>query len=324
MRAATQSSYRGETASLLTTAEVDQPAPGPGQVLVEVHAAAVSRGVWHLAVGEPYAARLAFGIRRPRNPVPGMDFAGTVVAVGADVTAWAPGDQVFGPGRSTWASYAVAEADRIRRRPESLAIDEAAALPDSGCTAWNAVCRHAEVRAGDEVLVIGASGGVGAYVVQLAAHAGARVTGVASAAKHDAVRGWGAAEVIDYRTTEITDGGRRYDVIIDLAGNRSVRLLRRALTERGRLVIAGGENGGPILGGQGRQLRAALWALFTRQRMRGMISSTTGDLLTHLLEVELAGGLRPTVTRTYALDEAGQALEDLEKGRITGKAVIRP
>lgn len=324
MKAAVQTTYAGPTASLLAAGDVDEPVPGPTQVLVRVEAAAVSRGVWHIAVGKPYAARLAFGLRRPRNPVPGMDLAGTVVAVGAEVTSWAVGDRVLGAGRSTWASSAVAEADRLRRLPDDLDVVEAGALPDSGCTAWNAVHKRAQVAAGEEVLVIGASGGVGAYAVQLAAYAGARVTGVASAAKRDAVLGWGAQECLDYRTQSLEDAGRRFDVIVDLAGNRPVRVLRRVLAREGRLVIGGGEDGGPLLGGQGRMLRAAAWSLFTRQRMGGLVSSTTGETVERLLEVHAAGGLRPTVTRTYPLADAGQALDDLERGRITGKAVVVP
>jgi NADPH:quinone reductase-like Zn-dependent oxidoreductase len=320
MRAAVQRSYGVS----LDVEERPLPEPGPRQVLVRVEAAGVTRGAWHLAVGRPYAVRLALGLRRPRNPVPGLELTGRVAAVGSEVTRWSVGDAVLGMGRATFAQHALAEAKALVARPGDLDVAEAGAMPDSGSTAHQAVHRHARVAAGERVLVIGASGGVGAYAVLFAVAAGAEVVAVASAAKAEFVRGLGAEDVIDYRREAIDARGGGYDVVLDIAGNRSVRELRRVLAPRGRLVIVGGEEGGPLLGGQGRQVRARLLGLFTGQRMTGMLARPTAGAIEELLAVHRAGGLAPVVTRWYSLEEAGQALEDLGAGRITGKAVLVP
>lgn len=320
MRAAVQHEY----GVALHVEDRPTPEPGPRQVLVRVEAAGASRGAWHLAVGRPYVVRLATGPRRPRNPVPGMELTGRVVAVGADVTRWSVDDVVMGMGRSTFAEHALAEADALVARPDDLAVDEAAALPDPGTTAHQAVHRHAGVAAGERVLVIGASGAVGSFAVLLAVAAGAEVTAVASAAKADFVRGLGAKDVIDYRTEAIDARGGGYDVVLDVAGNRSVRELRRVLARRGRVVFVGGEDGGPVLGGLGRQVRGRIVGAFTRQRMTGMLGHPTAEALEALLEVHRAGGLAPVVTRRYSLDQAGEALADLGAGRVTGKAVVVP
>ncbi|WP_206053829.1 NAD(P)-dependent alcohol dehydrogenase [Nocardioides iriomotensis] len=318
MRAAVQHGY----GTALAVEERPLPEPGPGQVLVRVEAAGVSRGAWHLAVGKPYAVRLALGLRRPRNPVPGLEVTGRVAAVGAEVTQWSVGDAVMGMGRATFAEHALADAKALVARPDDLDVAEAAGMTDPGSTAHQALHRHARIGAGERVLVIGASGAVGSFAVLFAVAAGAEVVGVASEGKADFVRGLGAKDVIDYRREAIDARGGGYDVVLDIAGNRSVRELRRVLALKGRLVIVGGEDGGPLLGGLGRQVRARLLGLFTGQRMTGMLARPTAAAIEELLAVHRAGGLAPVVTRRYSLDEAGQALHDLEAGRVTGKTVV--
>ncbi|AXJ11757.1 NAD(P)-dependent alcohol dehydrogenase [Arthrobacter sp. PM3] len=322
MTAIVQARYGDDPAAVLSPGQVPVPRPRPGQVLVRVEAAGVDRGVWHLTTGRPYAARLGIGLTKPRQPVPGLDFAGTVAAVGEGVSDYAVGDPVFGSGTGAYAGYATAPASRVIRRPQHLSPVEAAALPVSGCTALQAVRDHARVAAGNRVLIIGASGGVGSYAVQLAASAGAEVTAVARGTNREFVLGLGAKDVIDYTREEIDARGGGYDVVIDIAGNRPLRLLRSVLAARGRLVIVGGENGGPLLGGLGRQLRGSLLTPFISQHLGGMFGRTTGRDLAALAQAAETGTLRPMVSMTYALADAGKALADLADGRIRGKAVI--
>ena len=243
--------------------EIPQPTLGDHDVLVRVAAAGVDRGVWHLMTGRPYLTRLAFGLRRPRNPVPGLDLAGVVDTVGAAVTRFAEGDLVFGTGHGTFAQYARASEDHLAGIPTNLTMAQAGVLAVTGSTALQAVEDHGRVDTGDQVLVLGASGGVGTYAVQIANALGGIVTGVASSDKLDLVRELGASRVIDYRTDDPLAEPHRYDVIIDTGGNRRLRDLRRALTPTGTLVIVGGENGGRWLGGTDRQIRAKLTSLVT-------------------------------------------------------------
>ena len=219
MRAAVQHAYGVQ----LDVEERPVPEPGSRQVLVKVEAAGVSRGAWHLSVGRPYAVRLAIGLRRPRNQVPGFEVTGRVVAVGSEVTRWSVGDAIMGMGKATFAEHAVVDADAVVARPDDLDVAEAGGMPDSGTTAHQALHRHARVKSGERVLVIGASGAVGAFAVLFAIAAGAEVVGVASGAKADFVRGLGAEDVIDYKREAIDARGGGYDVVLDIAGNRSVR-----------------------------------------------------------------------------------------------------
>ena len=241
---------------VLRLADIDQSVAGDADVLVRVHAAGVDQGVWHLMTGTPYVMRLAgFGIRAPKNPLLGYDVAGRVEAVGARVTEFRPRQEVFGTCRGSFAEYAVARADRLLPKPENVNFEQAAAVPISGFAALQAV-RHGGVRPGQRVLIIGAGGGVGTLAVQIAKAEGAEATGVCSAAKTELVRSVGANHVIDYTREDFADGRNRYDVILDIAGNRSLSELRRALTPRGTLVIVGAEDAGNWLGIR-RQLRAA-------------------------------------------------------------------
>lgn len=300
------------------------PTPGEGEVLLAVDAAGIDRGTWHLTTGLPYAVRVAgFGLRRPKQPVAGMDVAGTVVALGPGVTQFAVGDAVFGIGSGSWADYAVAKAAKLAHRPTGVGPEQAAAVPISGLTALQALTDSAKVQPGQRVLVLGAAGGVGSFAVQIAAHLGAVVTGVASAAKADFVRSLGAADVIDYAREDALDGSVRYDAIIDTGGRNPLRRLRRALTPRGTLVIVGGEGGNRITGGFGRQLRAPLLSLFVSQTMMPMVSKERGGDIEILAGMLADGHLRAAVDRVVPLDQAATALADLADGRVRGKAVVR-
>ncbi len=304
-------------------AQIARPMPGVGEVLVRVRAAGVDRGVWHLTTGLPYAVRLAgYGLRRPKNPVPGMDLAGVVEAVGDGVTGFRPGDEVFGIGKGTFAEYACASASKLAHKPAALSFEQAAVVAISGLTALQAVRDHGRVEAGQRVLVIGASGGVGSFAVQIAVARGAQVTGVCSSAKADLVRSLGAEDVIDYRRNRIGADGQRYDVILDTGGNSPLGELRQALTPAGRLVIVGGEGGDRWLGGTDRQLRAMALSLFVRQSLGTFISSENRDDLLELAALIEAGDVRPALETTFTLDDAALALAHLTDGHACGKVAV--
>lgn len=323
MQAVTQESYG--TADALELRDVDVPAVGDSDVLIAVRAAGVDRGVVHLMTGLPYVVRLAgYGLRAPKNPVPGMDVAGVVLATGQGVTRFAVGDEVLGIGRGTFAEVAVADQDKLVHKPADLTFTQAAALAVSGLTALQAVRDHAKVARGDNVLVLGASGGVGSFAVQIAKALGARVTGVSSARKAALVTELGADEVIDYGTTDFASAGAVYDVIIDIGGNSSLSRLRRALTPRGRLVITGGENGGRWVGGSDRQLRALVLSPFVSQSLRTFISSENASDLAELVALVERGAVRPQIDRTYSLTDAAEAVQYVADGRAVGKVVVVP
>ena len=321
MRAVTQHSYG--SADVLTLDEMDRPEPGPGEVLLEVHAAGVDRGVWHLMTGLPYVVRLAgYGLTKPKQPVPGMDVAGRVVAVADGVTRFEVGDEVFGIAGGAFAEYAVAEEKKLSHKPANIGFDQAAVSAISGITALQAVFDQGKVEAGQRVLVIGASGGVGGYAVQLAKAAGAVVTGVASGRKAPLVESLGADHVIDYRETDYLDGSAQYDLIIDTGGRNPLRRLRRALTKNGALVIVGGEDGDKLTGGIGRQIRAKLLSPFVSQRLVMFISEEHHRHIDRLAEYIRSGEVTPRVGRRYELDSAATAISDLVAGNAEGKSVI--
>jgi NADPH:quinone reductase-like Zn-dependent oxidoreductase len=310
------------SADVLELGDVEQPVIGAREVLVRVRAAGVDRGVWHLMTGLPYLGRLAFGLRAPRNPVLGMDVAGVVEAVGDAVTALRPGDEVFGTCNGAFAEYAAVREDRCASKPAGATFEQAAALPTSAVTALQALRNQGRLQSGQRVLVIGAGGGVGSYAVQMAKAFGAHVTGVCSTAKVELVRSIGAAEVVDYTIADFADGGERYDLILDIAGNRRLGHLRRALSPRGTLVIVGGEGGDRLTGGLGRQFRAVLLSVVVRQRMRFFVAVARGPDLETIRELVESGAVRPAVDRTYPLADAPQAIRDLVEGRVRGKAVV--
>ena len=302
---------------------VDRPTIAADEVLIEVHAAGVDRGVWHLMTGTPYLIRIAgFGLTKPKQPIQGMDVAGRVVDLGADITRFSLGDDVFGIASGSFAEYAVAKADKLALKPSTATFDQAAASAISGITALQALTDVGELEAGQDVLVIGASGGVGTFAVQLAKALGAHVTGVASTAKVDLVRSLGADHVIDYTVADPTDGSRRYDLIIDVGGRTPVRRLRRALTSRGTLVIVGGENGGRWTGGIGRQLRAMLLSPFTGQRLTTFISKEARSSIERLAAFIETGDVVPAVGQRFALENTADAIRGMEAGNTRGKSVI--
>ncbi|WP_308116942.1 NAD(P)-dependent alcohol dehydrogenase [Pseudonocardia sp. WMMC193] len=311
MRAVVQDRYGGP--EVLRSAEIPVPQPGAGRVRVRVEAAGLDRGAWHLMAGMPQVVRLATGVRRPRTPVRGREFAGTVEALGERVTGVSVGDPVFGIGEGCFAEFAVARADRIAPRPPELDATAAAALPLSGLTALQAVRDKARVAARERVLVLGASGGVGSLAVQVAGAFGAAVTGSASPAKHDLVRALGADPVPH------DEPGGPYDVIIDCGGHRPLRLLRSLLTPRGRLVIVGSETGGRWLGGTDRSLRAALLSPLVRQRLVGLVSTENAADLR-----ELTRYARPVVDSVLPLAELPAAVRRMLAGDVRGKLVLTP
>jgi NADPH:quinone reductase-like Zn-dependent oxidoreductase len=310
------------TTDVLELREIPRPTLGDHDVLVRVAAAGVDRGVWHLMTGRPWLTRLAFGLRRPRNPVPGLDLAGVVDTVGPGVTHFTEGDRVFGTGHGTFAQYARASEDRLAGIPTNVTMAQAGVLAVTGSTALQAVEDHGRVRPGDQVLVLGASGGVGTYAVQIATALGGIVTGVASSDKLELVRRLGASRVVDYRTDDPLAELGRYDVIIDTGGNRHLRDLRRALTPTGTLVIVGGENGGRWLGGTDRQIRAKLASLVTRQRLTTFVAREDAAHLERLADLVETGQVTPVVDRSYPLVAAADAITHLQSGRTRGKIAI--
>ena len=321
MKAIVQDTYGSP--DVLQLREIDKPVVGEDEVLVRVQAAGVDQGVWHSVAGLPYLFRIAgIGVRAPKNPVPGLDLAGRVEAVGGSVTLFQPGDEVFGTCRGSFAEYASARADRLGPKPAKLSFEQAAAVPTSDATALQAVRDKGKVRPGQRVLVIGAGGGVGTFAVQLAKAFGAEVAGVCSTTKMELVRSIGADRVIDYTREDFADGRNRYDVILDIAGNRSLSHLRRALAPEGRLVIVGGEGGGKWFGGIDRQLRAQVVSLFVRQKLGTLIATARKEDLEELRGLVGAGKVTPVVDRTFPLGEVPEAIRYLRDGHARGKVVI--
>jgi NADPH:quinone reductase-like Zn-dependent oxidoreductase len=320
MRAVVQDAYG--TTDVFRHAQISTPEIGDNQVLVRVHAAGMDRGTWHLMVGRPYLLRLALGFRKPKDPVPGRDLAGTVVAVGSAVTRFSPGEEVYGTGHGSFAEYAVAPEDQLARKPVNLTFEQAAVVPVSGLTALQALTDVGRLQSGQQVLIIGASGGVGSYAVQLAKALGAEVTGVSSTAKLDLVRSLGADHVIDYTREDFSDGTRRYDLILDIAGNPALSRLRRALTPTGTAVIVGGEGGGSLTGGLDRQFRAAALSRLVRQRLAFFLSKERGSDLERLTEFIEAGKVTPSIDRAFSLDQVPEAMRHLEAGNARGKIAI--
>lgn len=323
MKAIVQRTYGDAPEEVLAFGEAPRPTPGAGEVLVRVAAASVDRGTWHVMAGVPYLMRLAgFGLRTPKALNPGRCLAGTVEAVGTGVTEFTPGDEVYGTTTGSFAEYAVAMPARLAIKPAGLTFAEAAAVPISGQTALQAVRDQGKVQAGHRVLVIGASGGVGTFAVQIAKAYGGEVTAVASTAKLDALRQLGADHVLDYTRDDFSAGAERYDVILDIGGRSSLARLRRALTPKGRLVLVGGMSKGRLSGGMNRQLRALLWSPLVGQKLGSFLASENGPDLSVLRELIDAGKVAPVVDRTYALHDVPAAIRYLLKGRVQGKLVV--
>ena len=311
------------SADVLELRDIDKPEIGDDEVLVRVRAAGVDQGVWHVMAGLPYPIRLAgYGLRAPKTPVPGADVAGVVEAVGNKVTRFQPGDEVFGIGKGSYAEYTRAPEDKLAPKPANLTFEQAAAVAISGMTALQGLRDHGKVGPGQKVLIIGASGGVGTYAVQLAKAFGAEVSAVCSTAKVDMVRSLGADHVIDYTHNDFAEGDQRYDVILDIGGNSSLSRLRRALTPKGTLVIAGGETDGRWLGGSDRQIRALMLSPFVGQKLGTFVSRENHEDMIVLKELIEAGEVTPFIDRTYPLSEAPEAIRYMRDGLARGKVVI--
>jgi NADPH:quinone reductase-like Zn-dependent oxidoreductase len=320
MQAIVQDRYG--SADVLELRTVTRPEPADVEVLIEVHAAGVDRGVEHLMTGHPCLVRAGFGLRRPKQPTPGLDVAGRVVAIGGATTRFQVGDEVMGIAIGAYAEYAVAKEAKLVHKPERLSFAEAAVVPISGGTALQALTDHGHVQPGERVLVLGASGGVGSYVVQLAVALGARVTGVASAAKADLVRALGAERVIDHRSEDFAADGPVYDLIIDAGGRNSIRRLRKALTREGRLVIVGGEDGNKLTGGIGRQLRAAMLSPFVRHDLGFLLQKESAEQIDRVVAQIETGAVVPPVSRAFTLAEVPDAMRALAAGELAAKAAI--
>lgn len=321
MKAIVQDRYG--SADVLELRDVDRPVPNADEVLVRVHAAGVDRGVSHLMTGLPYPVRLAgYGLRTPKTPTPGMEVSGVVEATGDEVTLFRPGDEVLGVGKGTFAEYACALETTLAPKPSSLTFERAAVVGSSGTTALQGLRDHGHVVPGQRLLIIGASGGVGTFAVQLAKVFGAEVTAVCSPSKVDLVRSLGADRVLDYTRQDFADGEPGYDVILDIGGNATLSRLRRALARTGTVVIVGGETGGRWLGGSDRQVRALLLSRFVSQRLTTFIATTTHQDLLELIESIDSGKVTPVVDRSYPLSAVADAVRYLEQGYARGKVVI--
>ncbi len=322
MRAVVRDTYGDVEA--LAVRDVALPVPGNDEVLVRVHAAGIDRGALHVLAGRPSLMRVAgFGLRRPKRPGLGTELSGVVDAVGPGATGFQPGDEVYGVGRETFAEYAVAPSATLSHKPERLSHVQAAIVPTSGITALQAVRDHGHVEAGQTVLVIGASGGVGSFAVQIARALGGHVTGVASTSKVDFVRSLGAEHVLDYQAGDITEHGNRYDVVVDVGGSRPFSTLRKVLAPRGTLVFVGGEGGGQIVGDLGRQLRPALISRFTPQRFETFwVASPNAADLDTLASMIDEGLVTPALDRAWPLADIADAMRALERGTVRGKMAI--
>ncbi|MEC5179191.1 NAD(P)-dependent alcohol dehydrogenase [Arthrobacter sp. CG_A4] len=321
MKAIVQDVYG--SADVLELRDVDRPVPADDEVLIRVRAAGVDQGVWHLMTGLPYLTRaFGFGLKAPKNGIRGREVAGEVEAAGRNVVGFRPGDEVFGTCEGSFAEYVCAKEGKLALKPASLSFVQAAAVPISAVTALQGLRDSGQVQPGQDVLIIGAGGGVGAYAVQLAKAFGAKVTGVCSTAKTDLVRSIGADHVIDYKHDDFADGSKQYDLIIDTAGNRPLSVLRRALKPHGTLVIVGGEGGGRWTGGFERSLRAPILSLFVGQKLKGLISVERADDLRFLTELIDAGSVSPVIDKSYPLADAPAAIRYLHEGRARGKVVV--
>jgi NADPH:quinone reductase-like Zn-dependent oxidoreductase len=307
---------------VLELREVDQPAPKDDQVLVRVHATSVNPADWHLMTGTPYIERLSGGLRTPKVRIPGLDLAGRVEAVGGNVTQFRPGDEVFGAGTRTFAEYACVPQDGIAPKPANLTFEQAAAVPVAGITALQGLRDKGRLQPGQEVLIIGASGGVGTFAVQLAKSFGADVTGVCSTRNVERVRSLGADRVVDYTQEDFTRSGQRYDLVFQVAGTSSLSECRRVLTSKGTLVLCSGEGGGRLLGPVGRIVGALVRSRFWSQRAVMWIADAPRKDLLDLKQLIEAGKVTPVIDRRYTLAEAPEALRYQGEGHTQGKTVI--
>jgi NADPH:quinone reductase-like Zn-dependent oxidoreductase len=325
MRAIRYDRY-GPPAEVLEVREVEAPTPREGEVLVRVRAAGANPVEWHLVRGEPFLIRLMNGLRRPKDGDVGFDVAGVVEEIGPGVTDFRPGDEVFGHGNGSFAELTRARSSRLARKPERLSFEQAASVPVAGGTAFHALVTHGRVEAEERVLIVGAGGGVGSFAVQLAKALGAEVTAVCSGEKTDYVRALGADRVVDYTREDVTTLPERYDVVIQLAGDHSLFALRRLLSPHGRLVLAGsgaGRDGtGFVLGALRGFVLSRLFSRFTDRAVKMFVSSTSREHLEALVGFVERGELTPSVEHAYPLEQAADALTEIESGHARGKLVV--
>ena len=321
MRAIVQERY-GPLEEVLQLREVPSPTAAPGQVLVRVRAASVHIGDCHMIRGLPRLFRpLAYGARRPRTPIPGTDIAGVVEAVGDGVTGFQPGDAVLGWCAGAFAEHAVVAEHALAAKPGSLTFEEASAIGVSAMTALQALRDHGRLQAGQHLLVVGASGGVGSFAVQIGKALGAEVSGVCSTRNVDLVRSIGADHVIDYTSEDFTLGGPRYDLILDNVGSHGFAATRRALKPSGTLLSNGSPVGG-WTGGLGHVLKAGLSSVVVRQQGRPFVSLPRQDDLATLLEMVEAGQVRPVIDRVVDLAQTAAAIAHVAEGHSRGTTVI--
>jgi NADPH:quinone reductase-like Zn-dependent oxidoreductase len=304
---------------VLETRDVDKPEIADNEVLVRVHAASVHVGDWILMTGSPFVMRMATGLRKPKNRVPGTDVAGTVEAVGSDVKLLRPGDEVFGWCAGAFAEYARATEDHFVKKPATLTFEQAAAVGVSASTALQLLRDDGRVQPGQKVLINGASGGVGTFAVQIAKAFGAEVTGVCSTKNVDMVRSIGADHVIDYTRVDFTSATERYDLILDNVGNHSMARTRRALTPLGTLISNGG---GHADGKLGRTVRTMLVSMFVRQQASPTVKTQNHDDLVALRDLVEAGKVTPVIDGTYPLRETPRAIGHVAAGHAAGTVVI--
>lgn len=308
---------------VLEWTEVERPVPGAGEVLIRVRAAAANPLDWHMMRGMPYGFRLGMGLRRPRDPRLGMDFAGEVEAVGAAATRFQAGDAVFGAHRGAFAEWVCAPETVLAREPETVTFEEAASAPVAGFTALQALRDVGGLRSGQTVLVNGASGGVGTFAVQIAKWMGADVTGVCGTGNVGRVRLLGVDAVIDYTQEDFTKSSKRFDVMLDCMGNHSLRACRRVLTERGTYVMIGGPKGRWV-SPMDRVLRAKALSAFGQQKMAFLMAKANAEDLELLGELMASGKVTPVIDRAYPLNQAAEAMRYLETGHARGKIVLVP
>lgn len=307
---------------VLQLEQIAKPTPADDQLLVKVHAASLNPVDWHIMRGSPYIMRMSSGLGSPKDSRVGVDFAGTVEAVGKSVTRFKPGDAVFGGADGAVAEYVVVRESRgVALKPTNMSFEQAASVPVAAVTALQGLRDEGAITPGQKVLINGASGGVGTFSVQIAKHYGAEVTGVCSTRNVELVRSLGADHVIDYTKEDFAESGARYDIVLDNVGNRSLADLRRVLTPTGHLVIVGGSKGnwiGPLM----NPLKAAILGRFVDQKMGMFIARLEGNDMQLLGELMQTGKMTPVIDRRYALSETTKAMEYLEAGRARGKVIV--
>jgi NADPH:quinone reductase-like Zn-dependent oxidoreductase len=323
MKAIVQDRYGSP--DVLRLRHVDKPVPAGNEVLVRVHAAAINARDWHTMRGDPYVARLTFGLRSPKMKIRGTDFAGRVEAVGPAVTRFRPGDEVYGEVQGAFAEYVSVPDDVVEPKPANMSFEQAAAIPLAGNTALMGLRDVAHTQPGQQVLINGASGGVGTFAVQLAKSLGAHVTAVCSTRNVELVRSLGADHVIDYTREDFTRDGRRYDVVFDLVGNRSLADLRRALASTGTLILSGGgvSEGGSLVGPIALVVKGQLLSHFVRQRVIPLNATPSKENLATLRELAESGTLTPIIDRTHPLSETAEAIRYVEQEHARAKVVLK-